>query len=186
MTHSTFILLRTLLLSIKFSVTVSRIIALAIVAYLYPHWLILAVSVHILMMAAWLQLFDRSPFCAQSTLASIAFSLAMGMVYVFTYVLPIEGRTRYRYALYYTICFVENLGCCVTWYFYADDGIRETIIFYPVLVLSVVPFLLGMVIMIVYYRYVHPKVRKGNQAVEEFEDVTITFKANGPSAQIES
>lgn len=153
-----------------FCVTLSRIAALSAIAYLYPHWTIVACSAHILIMTTWVQLYDRPPFCAPNRLAEAAFSLALGAVYLFTYILPVEGKTRYRYAVYYTISFIENITCCALWYVYCSPA---NIYFIPVLTLSIVPFVLGMVFMFVYYAFLHPKVRKG---VRDFE---ISFKVDG-------
>ncbi|CAG5013408.1 unnamed protein product [Parnassius apollo] len=73
-----------------FLVTLSRVISLSIIAYLYPYCTVLACAIHVMIMAIWLQLFDRSPFCAHNKMAEIAFSFTLGGVYLFTYILPIE------------------------------------------------------------------------------------------------
>ncbi|XP_023954974.2 XK-related protein 6 [Bicyclus anynana] len=143
-----------------FLVTLSRVTSLAAVAYLFPGWAAVAAALHVAAMAAWLQLYDRSPFCAHTTLGQISFSLALGAVYLFTYILPVEGRTRYRYAGYYSLCFVQNVTCAALWYFYADHYMRTSVYFYPVFVLCIVPYLLGLVFMIVYYAFLHPNRRK--------------------------
>ncbi|CAK1590765.1 unnamed protein product [Parnassius mnemosyne] len=157
-----------------FLVTLSRVISLSIIAYLYPYCTVLACAIHVMIMAIWLQLFDRSPFCAHNKMAEIAFSFALGGVYLFTYILPIEGRTRYRYTVYYTICFVQNICCTFIWYYFVDDPMRGSIYFYPVLVLSVVPYVIGVSFMVIYYLFFHPRVSvKG-------DDVTVSFKSSEP------
>lgn len=103
----------------------------------------------------------------------------MGTVYLFTYIIPIEGRTRYRYTLYYTICFLENTVCGLLWYFYADE-LRNTIVFVPVLVLTIVPYVLGLLLMVFYYMYLHPKVRRS------VKDFTVNFKAGGEMTDFSS
>ncbi|CAB3229293.1 unnamed protein product [Arctia plantaginis] len=80
-----------------FLVTLSRIISISIIAFLFPHWTILACGIHILITATLLQIFDRSPFCSHTCLGSISFSIALGGVYLFTYIIPVEGKTRYRF-----------------------------------------------------------------------------------------
>ncbi|CAG9131291.1 unnamed protein product [Plutella xylostella] len=162
-----------------FLVSLSRITAIAAMAYLFPHWITLACAVHILFMTTWLQFFDKSPFCAQNKMADILFSLALGAVYIFTYILPIEGRTRYRFATFYTLCFIENTASGVIWYLYAAETISP-VYYYSILGLSVVPFVVGIVFMLVYYAFLHPKVRRG------VRDFTITYKTNGDVPEIET
>ncbi|XP_072948062.1 XK-related protein 6 [Epargyreus clarus] len=161
-----------------FLVTLSRVLSISIIAYLHPYWAVLACAVHVLIMSTWLQLLDRSPFCSHNKLAELAFSLALGGVYLFTYILPIEGRTRYRYTVYYTICFIQNLTCSFIWYFYVSDEMRSSLYFYPVLVLSTVPYVIGLVFMVLYYSFFHPKVSK------RVSDVEISFKVNEQTAEI--
>lgn len=141
-----------------FLVTVSRITSISIIAYLFPHWTILACVIHIIVMAFLIQLFDPSPFCAHYKLADVAFSFALGAVYLFTYILPVEGKTRYRYAMYYSVCFLENIACGTVWYLYASEVVRFSVYFYPITVLTILPFLVGIVLMILYYLCCHPKL----------------------------
>ncbi|XP_030040722.1 XK-related protein 6 [Manduca sexta] len=142
-----------------FLVSLSRIMAISAMAYLYPHWIILACCLHIFITATLLQIFDRSPFCSHNRVGDIAFSFALGGVYLFTYILPIEGRTRYRYSIYYSICFVQNIACSIAWYLFADEPTKLSVYFIPVLVLCLVPYALGLGFMLVYYGFFHPKVK---------------------------
>lgn len=139
----------------------SRIISISIIAFLFPHWTILACGIHILITATLLQIFDRSPFCSNNCVGSIFFSIALGGVYLFTYIIPVEGKTRYRYAIYYTICFFQNLASAVVWYIFG----RNEVYFYLLLTFTMVPYLAGIIIMVIYYRFFHPKVSKRQFAV---------------------
>lgn len=53
-----------------------------------------------------------------------------------------------------------------------------SIYFYPVLILSVVPFVLGLVFMVIYYAFFHPKVSI------RVSDAQVTFKVDEQSAEI--
>ncbi|CAG9571074.1 unnamed protein product [Danaus chrysippus] len=128
-----------------FLVTLSRVISISIISYLFPHWTILACCVHILIMTTWLQFYDRSPFCSNNKLGELCFSLALGAVYLFTYILPIEGRTRYSF-------------------------MRTPIYFYTFLLLCVVPYIMGIALMCLYYGFLHPKTR--------FKDAIVNFKSD--------
>ncbi|XP_053618044.1 XK-related protein 6 [Plodia interpunctella] len=152
--------------------TLSRVMSVAVISHLFPYWTVLACSIHILVMTSWIQLYERPIFCAQTRIAEISFSFALGCVYLFTYILSVEGRTRYRYAMYYTMCFIENSACGVLWYLYIRDEIRYSTVFYIVLVLIVVPYVLGVTVMVVYYSFLHPTLRNKNEAV------SVAFKVN--------
>ncbi|XP_048000915.1 XK-related protein 6 [Leguminivora glycinivorella] len=161
-----------------FLVTLSRVMSISMIAYLFPYWTILACAIHILIMTTWLQLFDRSPFCSQNKMAELSFSLALGAVYLFTYILPIEGKTRYRYAVYYTVCFIQNVVCAVLWFLYASDVMRDSVIFLPAIILTLVPYVIGILLMVIYYSFFHPKLRRGSK------DISVTFKVNGEFSEI--
>lgn len=158
-----------------FHFSVSRISALSIVAYLFPYQLVGACAVHILTMAIIVQLFDRPLFCNHHIIASMAFSLTLGGVYLFTYI-PVKElkTTRFRYVTYYTICFIENIACAVIWYMYCDlyePEMRSMVYYIGFLIISTVPFVVGIFFMILYYLYFHPTVRKGvNDVIEQKMD----------------
>lgn len=152
--------------------------SISVIAYLYPYWTILACAIHIIIMTTWLQLFDRSPFCAHNKMAELSFSLALGGVYLFTYILPIEGRTRYRYAVYYTICFVQNIACGVIWFLFVPDDIRRSVVYLPVLIFTVVPYIVGICLMVVYYSFFHPKRGKSSS------DISVSFKVSGQISEV--
>lgn len=158
-------------------ISVSRVASLSAVAYLFPHWTVLACAIHIAVMTTWLQFYDTSPFCSHTKLGQMSFSLALGAVYLFTYILPVEGRTRYRYTVYYSICFIQNITCMSLWYVYADNLVRTSIYFYPILVLCVVPYVIGIVFMVIYYAFLHPKRRK-------VCEISVQFKQEDQVAHI--
>lgn len=126
-------------------------------------------------MTVIVQIFDRPPFCNHHIIASIAFSITLGAVYLFTYI-PVKElkTTRYRYVTYYTTCFVENIACAVIWYLYCDTyepEMRNMVYYIGFLILSTVPFVVGIFFMVLYYSYFHPKVRHGiDDVIEEKMD----------------
>lgn len=67
-------------------------------------------------------------------------------------------RTRYRFAIFYTICFIENIMCVYIYITYATDVERQYSYFIWLCIFPIVPFVLGIVFMIVYYKYFHPNV----------------------------
>lgn len=145
-------------------------ISISLIAYHFPYWTVLACAIHILIMTTWIQIFEHPVFCSQNKIAELAFSLALGAVYLFTYILAVEGRTRYRYTIYYSVCLCQNIACGVLWYFFVTDEVRQSAYYLPLLLLTVVPYVLGLGIMVIYYSFFHPKLRRG------VRDMNVTFK----------
>ncbi|XP_055526132.1 XK-related protein 6 [Wyeomyia smithii] len=142
-----------------FSVTVSRVLAIAIVASVFPTYMLIACFVHSFAMTLWILFFDRSPFCSITMLHSFLFSLVLGIVFIFTYILPRVGRTFHRYLIYYSLCGVENVVCVIIYIYYVSNPtIRDTCYLQVLCVASIVPFLFGILCMICYYNYFHPNI----------------------------
>jgi hypothetical protein len=106
----------------------------------------------------WLSMLDRTNFCTSSPggatrkehAGEILFAATLSLVYIFTYITPSEGRTRARYSVYYLVCFTENLVSAVTWASKASPEVQNTWYFLPLLIFSIVPFIVGIVFMILY------------------------------------
>ncbi|KAJ6649438.1 XK-related protein 6 [Pseudolycoriella hygida] len=141
-----------------FLVSLSRVLSIAAIASLFPKWTLISCSIHAMLMALWIFLFDASPFCSSSMFLSFSFSLVLGMVFIFNYILPKVGRTRYRYTIFYSICFVENVICVYFFYNFASHDTMEKSYFILICVLAIVPFILGIAFMIIYYTRFHPNI----------------------------
>lgn len=137
-----------------FSVTLSRIISISIVATIFPLYTLCALGVHAFFMTLWNFVIDRSPFCSQFFLSFI-FSMLLGVVYVFTYILPKDGPSFRRYFAFYSICGLENLACAVLFCLYTDLPDNYVWILTG---LSTVPFVFGITVMLVYYKWFHPNI----------------------------
>ncbi|XP_029708268.2 XK-related protein 6 [Aedes albopictus] len=161
-----------------FFVTMSRILAIATVASIFPKYMLIACFVHSFTMTLWIFFFDRSPFCSSTMLHSFLFSLVLGVVFIFTYILPRVGRTFYRYLTYYCLCAVENLVCVVIYICYVQNvTIRETY-YLPLLAAGpIVPFVIGILSMVCYYKNFHPNIMSRKQQ----EDASCSESAGGSS-----
>jgi hypothetical protein len=146
-------------------IPVSRILSISAVTTLFPIWTAVACGVHWVIMTWWLSVLDRTNFCTSSSAGAtkkeqayeFLFAATLGLVYIFTYITPSEGRTRARYLVYYMVCFAENLVSAVTWASKASPKVKSTWYFLPLLIFCIVPFIVGIVFMILYYIYFHPK-----------------------------
>ncbi|XP_075238139.1 XK-related protein 6-like isoform X1 [Lycorma delicatula] len=150
-----------------FMVTVSRILSISAVASAFPIYTGVACAVHWLAMTLWLSIWERTQFCMvtdQATLGErlteVTFCAILGLVYIFTYLTPSDGSTRNRYLVYYPVCFVENAAAILIWSVTADDHLKRSWYFVPFIISGIVPFLIGIVFMIVYYKYFHPETSR--------------------------
>lgn len=126
---------------------------------------------HALAMSFWIFLFDRSPFCSTSLFFNGLFSIVLGFVFIFNYILPKMTQTRYRFAAFYTISFIENVVCVTLFVFHSPEEDKQAGYFIWLCIFAIVPFLLGIIFMIVYYKYFHPNVvirrRQNGQEVQQ-------------------
>lgn len=136
------------------SFVVSRILALSLIASVFPVQTILSCLLHALIMTVWLFFFDTSPFCKDNQVLSFLFSFVLGVVFVFNYFLPKEGNTRYRYAFYYTLVGLENFVCVGISIFFIDGNFY--IAFLIISIIVIVSFIIGIILMVSYYSCCHP------------------------------
>lgn len=115
-------------------------------------------SIHAIVMGLWVFIFDRSPFCADNWFHSLFFSLILGFVFIFNYILPRERQTRYRFAVFYAICFIENVICVILYVNFSSAEDKQENYFLPLCILSIVPFIIGISFLILYYKRFHPNV----------------------------
>lgn len=124
-------------------------------------------SGHAVIMGLWVFVYDRSPFCSSHWLHSLLFSIILGFVFIFNYILPKARQTRYRYAIFYTICLIENVICVILYVMHSSSEEKNELYFLPLCILSIVPFLVGILFMTLYYTCFHPNVVSRRKCVEE-------------------
>lgn len=158
-----------------FLIAVSRVLAIALVASVYAQWTLVACAAHALLMAVWCMACDRSPFCARSVAHSGAFALVLGAVFVFTYVLPRpRRRTCGRFTAFYALCGAENAVAVsvFAWRWTVDGGgagkwaggwLGDGRVVGVLCGLALVPFAMGLAVMVVYYVRFHPNVMARRQ-----------------------
>lgn len=140
-----------------FLVTVSRILCISVIASVSVSSTVLGVLIHWFAMAAWLHVgTSETSFCNKNKLYDSALFAIFGMVYVFTYVNLTEGRTFYKYLFFYAILFLENTSANIFWILRQDEKTMESLYYRPVVYLNIIPFILGIVFMVLYYKVFHP------------------------------
>ena len=130
----------------------SRILCLALFASVYGYWIFIVCGCHWFIMLVWM-LWLKSNFCSSRCL-EFFFNMVIAAVHVFCFVNVIEGNTRLRYLLYYTIIFSENIGLTFGWYIFA----HTESIWYLEAAISIIigGFFLGLFFQILYYVFFHP------------------------------
>lgn len=96
----------------------------------------------------------------------MVFSMLLGCVYVFMYILTKEGKTFVKYLCYYGIYILENMACVFVFWMFALT--RLSFILIPLVVLPLALSFFGVVFMIVYYRFYHPNIT----AREEIDQIS--------------
>ncbi|XP_065363535.1 XK-related protein 4 [Calliphora vicina] len=145
-----------------FCISVSRTLCIAFVASIFPLWLLIACLVHALLFGFVTFIVDRPKF-ARNSFCNFLFCLVLGVVYIFTYISVRDAPTRYKYLIYYIFCSLENIICVLLFIFYANNDLRSlAILFYPLCAMALAFYYVGILFMVIYYLYFHPRITARN------------------------
>lgn len=75
----------------------------------------------------------------------------------------VEGPTCIKYVVFYIILFAENTLANVVWIVNADEAVRNTLYYIPIILLNIVPFIFGIMFMLLYYKVFHPSTGYNRQ-----------------------
>lgn len=148
---------------ILFVISVSRILSLSLAAIVWPISTGIFSMIHWLFMTVWIYNYQNVTFCMPTNRASseggimrFFFSTILGLVYIFTYLSPSEGQgnSRSRYVIYYGVFLMENVTAVTIWAITGNDQIQWY--YYPLMAGSIVPFFVGIIFMMIYYKFFHP------------------------------
>ena len=132
-------------------------LALALFASKLTIWVFVIAGCHWMVMFIGL-LLQRTSFCdgrmKNARCQEVFFNMVMAAVYIFSFVNVKEGHTRLRYAVYYTIVYVENLGMTLFWYMFAHTD--SSWYLQPAMALIIGGFFIGIVFQVIYYMFLHP------------------------------
>ncbi|XP_060523977.1 XK-related protein 6 [Cylas formicarius] len=149
-----------------FSVTVSRILCISVIASIYPVQTILVLVFHWFIMTIWLSTTSAdNTFCDHNKLYDFLFYSIFGAVYIFTQVVLVEGPTFLKYVIFYGILFGENTIANIVWAYEADEHSKRMIYYKPIIYLNVIPFIVGIIFMLLYYKVCHPSTGYNRQRV---------------------
>lgn len=138
----------------RLGTVVSRVTALTVYASLYHHWIFLVIVLHWMSMLLWLISPKNVVFRGEkiSSIRKATLSAMIAFVYVFAYINLQEVNHRQKMITFYIVMFLENLLLVCLWMvgIWPERPIRWYLI--PVTVLA--SFLVGILFMVIYYRYI--------------------------------
>jgi len=135
---------------------VSRVLALALFASNFKHFVFVVVGIHFLFSYFLLRRQEDNYF-KEGSFRDILFRCAFSCINVFCF-FPLEGkRTRNWGIPYYLATFIENSIMVLLWYFLSDfDKVFKMIM----LIVEWGAFLLGLVSVLLYYGVFHPSLKR--------------------------
>ncbi|XP_031347050.1 XK-related protein 4-like [Photinus pyralis] len=134
---------------------VARILALSLLASIFPTWMGIICALHWGVMSIWLALSQHQTAACSNRCEELLFSAALGLAYVIAFISPRDGPTRYIYLAYYLVCFMENIGALVVWCV-ANNSEDNPLLYYGAAGAQLTAFLLAILFLLIYYRYCHP------------------------------
>lgn len=129
----------------------ARMIALALFTSAFVRYVGFVCLTHWLLMTTWIYSMKTS-FC-NTKCEELGFNAVLGVIFIFCYFNPIDTPTRFRYLMFYTFMFFENSAFMILW---SKQVTYQRWIVDLALSTHYTCFFLGIVIMLIYYRYFHP------------------------------
>ncbi|XP_013777293.1 XK-related protein 4-like [Limulus polyphemus] len=135
----------------RFFVIASRVVALSLFASYSPVALAVFCVIHWLAMTGWIISMKTNFY--DNKYEEYMYDAVLGVQFIFCYFNPVDRPTRYRYAIYYFITFVENTTLMFIWYAHSDPEIWYRVV---ALCLHFTSFPVGIMFMLIYYLRCHP------------------------------
>ncbi|CAK9820893.1 XK-related protein 6 [Anthophora plagiata] len=159
-----------------FCTTVSRILSLSVIASIWPLYTAIGCIFHWIIMTVWIIIdsrgilefcrdYNHAPHCSpkiKERVYSVLFSMIIGVVHVFIYLNAVNGSTFLKHVFFYIVCFLENITATAFWIYSSSNEVKNSWYYNILIILCIVPFLLGITAMIVYYSVFHPSLKHQN------------------------
>ncbi|KAL3288719.1 hypothetical protein HHI36_003154 [Cryptolaemus montrouzieri] len=143
----------------------SRVLALSLLASIFPVWMGCLCAFHWGVMSIWLAIGQQQTAACGNRCEELLLSIALGLAYILAFISPKDGPTRYLYLAYYLVCFMENTGALVVWCV-ANNSTDNPILYYGAASTQMFTFFLGIIFLLVYYNKYHPTVITRNKLPE--------------------
>jgi len=142
----------------------ARVLSFALFASCFEHWVFVIIGSHYCIMLAWI-LLQNTKFCTNKC-EELFFNLVAAAISVFCFFNLVEGHTRVRYLLFYSLVYLENMAMIVAWYSVRAPELEKTVWYtLPAMFVVLLLFFVGIALQLVYYLRCHPNNRPENHAV---------------------
>jgi len=129
-----------------------RVLAFAVFASWTHYGLFVLCGIHWVVMLVWI-LMQHTTFCS-TKIQEYCFNAVAAFICIFDFFNLIEGHTRIRYVIYYSIVYCENVAMVTVWYFYGATTAQWYVL--PIVITVVGLFWVGILLQVVYYLAFHP------------------------------
>lgn len=152
----------------RFLTVAARVLAFVMFASHFKGYLFVIVGGHWLLMLVWMCRLQTT-YCSMPYKGNIypncflekLFRFLGAFIHIFCFFNLIGGHTRLRAFVFYTLVYMENVGMILAWYVQGHTEIPREHAWYVIstIVMVCIGFFVGIVFMLIYYRYWHPKPR---------------------------
>ncbi|XP_061191359.1 uncharacterized protein LOC133199560 [Saccostrea echinata] len=134
-----------------------RVLAIVVFASHFKEWIVLVLGIHWLVMTAWITL-QNADF-GDTACEKRIFNAVSGFIYIFCFLNLKDGPSRKRQTIYYIVTLMENSVLIILWFLYKPNTSPDWLsITTPTVIYG--GFVVGSVMMFMYYRCCHPSMPK--------------------------
>ncbi|CAK1552906.1 unnamed protein product [Leptosia nina] len=136
-----------------FGTVIGRVAGILLFSIIFGVWTLIPLGLHWSAMTFWI-ITQKTTFCPNKFEETL-YNAVMGFVYCFCFINIKEGHTRYRLMLFYTLIITQNMGSLLLYVLLSDDEKQRKIWSIASTSCVVLGTVIGMVSMVLYYRFFH-------------------------------
>jgi len=149
----------------------SRMLAFIVFALLFHYWLFVIIGFHYCFM--FVMVFYQMSLWEEKFGVSVVCTVVTPFIYIFDFCVNcLSGPSRYWYAMVYVPIYCENLLMCALGLWHASNSTNPAWYIVPGCASAIVMFPLGVLAMVLYYRYWHPKNARSENSGGDFSQPT--------------
>ena len=160
----------------------SRVLVLVLYSTVYTYWVFLVVILHWITMMLWVlsryAAFYKTKTERLSRLQEVGLSVFVSYIHIFCYVNLEEQSTKLKIVTFYSIMLVENILLMALWTLGEQVDVSHQVGWDrdDIFVAVSVSFFLGLVFMVIYYKYFHVRKIAASLSLEKDAEKTTPSK----------